>query len=71
MSSDVYLNVNRLCVHVFIGVSARTYISIYVCTMFLKKIMLINMFIEKYISMANKPNNELNNVLVKIFFSYP
>jgi hypothetical protein len=29
---------NRVCVRVFIGVSARTCISIYVCTMFLKKI---------------------------------
>jgi hypothetical protein len=30
-------HMDRLCVHVFIGVSARTCISIYVCTMFLKK----------------------------------
>jgi hypothetical protein len=28
---------NRVCVHVFIGVSARTCMSIYVCTVFLKK----------------------------------
>jgi hypothetical protein len=27
----------RMCVRVFIGVSARTCMSIYVCTMFLKK----------------------------------
>jgi hypothetical protein len=27
----------RVCVHVFIGVSARTCMSIYVCTVFLKK----------------------------------
>jgi hypothetical protein len=28
----------RICVHVFIWASDRTYISIYVCTVFLKKI---------------------------------
>jgi hypothetical protein len=28
---------DRVCVHVFIGASVRTYISIYVCTVFLKK----------------------------------
>jgi hypothetical protein len=27
----------RMCVHVFIGVSAHTYISIYVCIVFQKK----------------------------------
>jgi hypothetical protein len=27
----------KVCVHVFIGVSARTYMNIYVYTMFLKK----------------------------------
>jgi hypothetical protein len=27
----------RVCVHVFIGVSAHTCMSIYVCTVFLKK----------------------------------
>jgi hypothetical protein len=30
-------HMDRLCVHVFIVVSTRTCISIYVCTMFLKK----------------------------------
>jgi hypothetical protein len=28
----------RMCARVFIGVSARTYINIYICTVFLKKI---------------------------------
>jgi hypothetical protein len=28
----------RVCVYVFIGVSARTYMSICVCTVFLKKL---------------------------------
>jgi hypothetical protein len=28
---------DRMCVHVFIGVSARTCMSICVCTVFLKK----------------------------------
>jgi hypothetical protein len=30
-------NMDRMCVHVFIGVSARTCMSICVCTVFLKK----------------------------------
>jgi hypothetical protein len=29
---------DRVCVRVFIWVSARTYMSIYICTIFLKKI---------------------------------
>jgi hypothetical protein len=31
----------RVCVHVFIGVSARMCLSIYVCTVFLKKIFVV------------------------------
>jgi hypothetical protein len=30
-------NTDRMCVHVFIGVGAHTHISIYICTVFLKK----------------------------------
>jgi hypothetical protein len=36
---------SRVCVHVFIGVSAHTCTSIYVCTVFLKNIQII---ISKY-----------------------
>jgi hypothetical protein len=31
----------RVCVHVFIGVSTRMCLSIYVCTVFLKKIFVV------------------------------
>jgi hypothetical protein len=46
-----YTHKNRVYVRMFIGVSVHTYMRIYVCTVFLKK---ITMFLKKYIRKISK-----------------